>query len=80
MQLTDLEYRFPPELSVNAGRALTHDHLLRRVWGPGHSGKSGPVHTGEELAQQAGGRANNPSYVFNEPSTGYRMERGETAG
>ena len=34
MELTDIEYRLLVELSVNAGRALTHVHLLQRVWGP----------------------------------------------
>ena len=34
VELTDIEYRMLVELSVNAGRALTHEHLLQRVWGP----------------------------------------------
>ena len=77
--LTDLEYRFLCELSVNAGRVLTHDHLLRRVWGPGHPGHSGPVRTVvKNLRTKLGDRAETPTYIFNEPRVGYRMERGET--
>ena len=30
--LTAIEYRTLAELSVNAGRVLTYEHLLRRVW------------------------------------------------
>ena len=32
--LTNIEYRLLSELSVNAGRVLTHEQLLQRVWGP----------------------------------------------
>ena len=81
VQLTDLEYRFLFELSVNAGGVMTHDHLLRRVWGPGHPGHSGPVRTVvKNLRSKLGDEADNPSYIFNEPRVGYRMERGETMG
>ena len=37
--LTNIEYRLLFELSVNAGRVLTHEQLLQRVWGPEHSGQ-----------------------------------------
>ena len=81
IQLTDLEYRFLFELAVNAGRVLTHDHLLRRVWGPSHPGHSGPVRTVvKNLRSKLGDEADDPSYIFNEPRVGYRMERGETTG
>ena len=32
VELTDIEYRTLAEPSVNAGRVLTYEHLLRRVW------------------------------------------------
>ena len=32
--LSGIEYRMLVELSANAGRPLTHEHLLQRVWGP----------------------------------------------
>ena len=34
IDLTDIEYRMLAELSANADRVLTYDHLLQRVWGP----------------------------------------------
>ena len=37
-RLTETEYRLLVELSSNAGRVLTHDHLLQRVWGFEYSG------------------------------------------
>ena len=80
VQLTDLEYRLLSELSVNAGRVLTHEHLLQQVWGRGHPAHSGPVRTVvKNLRSKLSDRAANPSYIFNEPRVGYRMERGEAA-
>ena len=81
VQLTDLEYRFLCELSVHAGRVLTHENLLQRVWGPGHPGHSGPVRTVvKNLRSKLGDHADAPAYIINEPRVGYRMERGETMG
>lgn len=36
VHLTPLEYRLLGVLVANAGRVLTHRHLLREVWGPAH--------------------------------------------
>jgi len=36
IHLTPLEYRLLGVLIANAGRVLTHRHLLREVWGPAH--------------------------------------------
>ena len=35
VDLTAIQYRLLVELSTNAGRVLTYEHLLRRVWGFG---------------------------------------------
>ena len=81
MQLTDLEYRFLSELSVNAGRVLTHENLLQRVWGPGHPGHSGPVRTVvKNLRSKLVDPADNPACIFNETRVGYRMDRGRKKG
>ena len=79
VRLTDIEYRLLDELSVNAGRVLTHDHLLQRIWGLGHSGHSGPVRTFvKNLRHKLGDDADHPAYIFTEPRVGYRMAKGET--
>ena len=36
VHLTPIEFRLLGVLVANAGRVLTHRHLLREVWGPGH--------------------------------------------
>ena len=81
VQLTDIEYRMLFELSVNAGRVMTHAELLERVWGPAHSGRTGAVRTVvKNLRRKLGDDADNPAYIFNEPRVGYRMPKGETRG
>ena len=78
--LTAIEYGLLFELSVNAGRVLTYDRLLRRVWGLRRSGDSRRVRTAaKQLRRKLGDDANNPTYILNEPSVGYRMEKGEAA-
>ncbi len=80
VRLTDTEYRMLFELSVNAGRVLAHCELLRRVWGPAHSGRTGAVRSViKNLRRKLGDDADNPAYIFNEPRVGYRMARWETA-
>ena len=79
VDLTDIEYRMLVELSVNAGRALTHEHLLQRVWGPDKGEGSGPVRNiVKRLRRKLGDDPGSPGYILTEPRLGYRMEQGET--
>ena len=78
VQLTAIEYGLLFELSANAGRVLTYDRLLRRVWGLRRSGDSRRVRTAaKQLRRKLGDNANNPTYILNEPRVGYRMPKGE---
>ena len=78
VQLTAIEYGLLFELSVNAGRVITYDRLLRRVWGLRRSGDSRRVRTAaKQLRRKLGDDANNPTYILNEPRVGYRMAKGE---
>ena len=79
VQLTAIEYGLLFELSANAGRVMTYDRLLRRVWGLRKSGDSRRVRTAaKQLRRKLGDDVNNPTYVLNEPRVGYRMPKGET--
>ena len=81
VQLTAIEYGLLFELSVNAGRVLTYDRLRRRVWGLRRSGDSRRVRTAaKQLRRKLGDDANNPTYILNEPSVGYRMAKGDAPG
>ena len=78
VDITPLEYRLLVELSANAGRLITHEQLLRRVWGQDNSGGSGPVRTYvKRLRQKLGDDPNDPAYIFTKRRVGYWMEKGE---
>ena len=76
VQLTVTEYDLLRALSLNAGRVLTYDALLRRVW-------NGRDYADENLVRayvrrlriKLGDDARDPAYIFNERGIGYRMAR-----
>ena len=76
VQLTATEYGLLFELSVNAGRVLTHDQLLQRAWGTAYSGEGNllRVFIGN-LRRKLGDDARKPKYIFTEPRVGYRMAK-----
>ncbi len=79
VQLTAIEYGLLFELSANAGRVMTYDRLLRRVWGLRKSGDSRRVRTAaKQLRRKLGDDANDPTYILNEPRVGYRMAKAES--
>ena len=77
--MTKIQYNLLFELSANAGRLLSNEHLLQRVWGPGHPGHSGPIRTAvKNIRHKLRDDADSPIYIFNRPRVGYLMPRGET--
>ena len=79
LPLIAMEYRLLAELSANAGRLLTYEHLLERVWGERSSGDVRPMRTiVSKLRRKLGDDADNPNYIFTEPRVGYRMPKGDT--
>lgn len=77
VQLTATEYKLLNELSSNAGRILTQDELLHRVWGPEYSGEPQLLRSYvKSLRQKLGDDARNPTYIFTEHGIGYRMAKG----
>ena len=78
VHLTPTEYELLFELAMNAGRVVTFDALLDRVWGLGRSGERGSVRTYvKRLRRKLGEDADSPKYIFAEPRVGYRMLKGE---
>ncbi len=75
-QLSATEYKLLFELSTNAGRVLTRDQILRRVWGSEYSGERDLLRaTVKNLRRKLGDDANDPTYIFTEPRAGYRMAK-----
>ena len=77
VHLTPTEYGGLAELAAHAGRAVTHERLLERVWGDRVGGSLRPLRTMVgKLRRKLGDDADNPTYIFTEPRVGFRMPRG----
>ena len=78
--LVPLEYRLLAELAANAGRVLTYEHILERVWREKISRDVRPIRTiVNKLRRKLGEDADHPTYIFTEPRVGYRMPQGRQA-
>ncbi len=74
VSLTPTEYNLLYELSINAGLVLTFDHLLDRVWGPGHLGDRRNLRTYvRRLRRKLGEKGDRPTYIFPVHRVGYRL-------
>ncbi len=72
--LTATEYELLRVLSVNAGRVVTREVLLRRIWGLRAGRKTEALRTCvKKLRRKLGGSGADPEYIFNERGVGYRM-------
>ena len=81
VEMTDVEYRTLAELSLNAGRVLTYEHLLRRVWRIDGDADLRPMRSVlRRLRRKLGDDAEDPTYIFTERRVGYRMPKGENGG
>ncbi|WP_394764688.1 response regulator transcription factor [Stenotrophomonas sp.] len=74
LHLTPTEYRLLVLLAENAGRVLTHRHILSHVWGPTHTGHSHYVRVQvAELRKKIEVDAARPKWLVTEPGVGYRL-------
>ena len=74
VKLTRKEFDLLRILCQNAGRIVTHRHLLRELWGPAHEQETHylRIYIGH-LRQKLGDDPMNPRYIENEPGVGYRF-------
>ncbi|MBI4288250.1 MAG: response regulator transcription factor [Chloroflexi bacterium] len=74
VRLTATEFRLLYQLVHNAGRVLTHQELLVKVWGQEFTTKTGylKVHV-QHLRQKLGDSASSPRLILTEPGVGYRF-------
>ena len=74
VHLTPIEYEVLRVLSLNGGRPMSHEQLLRRVWRVTSAGDPQVVRTHmRRLRRKLGDDAESPRYIFTEPRVGYRM-------
>ena len=76
VRLTATEYELLRVLSVNAGRILTYDSLLRQVWTTQETTDRRVVHAlVKRLRGKLGDDASKPDYIMTERRVGYRMPK-----
>ncbi len=76
LKLTPTEYKLLYLLARNAGRVLTFDLLLSKVWGDEYKGQSDYLKTYvSRLRRKLGDDAENPLYILTERGSGYRLAR-----
>ena len=79
LELTAKEYGLLRALSINAGRVLTHEQVLRQVWGPDKGDLRGLRSLLLRLRRKLGEDGGSPTWIFSVPHVGYRMAEAETA-
>lgn len=73
VHLTPNEYGLLEAMVTNPGKLLTHQWLLRKVWGRGYGNESHYLHVYvRQLRQKLGDDAAMPRYIITEPGVGYR--------
>lgn len=74
IHLTSIEYRLLTVLIRNAGKVLTHRHLLKEVWGPSHVESSHYLRTYmAHLRQKLESDPAQPKHLITETGVGYRL-------
>jgi two-component system, OmpR family, KDP operon response regulator KdpE len=73
LHLTPTEYSLLETLVTNPGKLLTHQWLLRRVWGQGYGTETTYLRTYiRALRRKLGDDAADPALIVTEPGVGYR--------
>jgi two-component system KDP operon response regulator KdpE len=74
MHVTPKEWDLLAELAKRPGRVLTHEMLLRSVWGPAHVGQTEYLRVAiRSLRQKLEAEPSQPQLIVNEPGVGYRL-------
>ena len=72
--LTPTEYDLLRVLVQNAGKVLTHNQLLRQVWGAGYGGELHLLRVNiSNLRRKIEPLPSRPRYIVTEPGVGYRL-------
>lgn len=74
IKLTATEYSLLTLLAKNDGKVLTHQFILRNIWGPGYTQQSQylRVFVGQ-LRKKIEPNPNNPKFILTESGIGYRF-------
>ncbi|HCU08110.1 MAG TPA: DNA-binding response regulator, partial [Clostridiales bacterium] len=74
IHLTQTEYRLLTLLIANKGRVLTHNYILRQIWGYDEAGDTRTVRVFmANLRRKIERDTTNPRFIFTEIGVGYRF-------
>jgi len=75
LKLTPIEYRLLCAMAAHPGKVLTHRHLLKEVWGPGHVDDNHylRIYVGH-LRQKLEADPAQPRHLLTEIGVGYRFQ------
>ena len=77
VHVTPKEWNLLQDLAKHPGRVLTHEALLRSVWGPAHVGQTEYLRVAiRALRQKLEDEPAQPRLIVNEPGVGYRLIAG----
>ncbi|MDE2786494.1 MAG: winged helix-turn-helix domain-containing protein [Chloroflexota bacterium] len=80
VELTTMEFDLLRELSVNAGRAVTYDQIMRRVWRRANPERRSLVRSMvKNIRRKLGDDVASPSFIVTVPRVGYRMGEASAA-
>lgn len=74
VQLTPTEYDLLRLLVINAGKVLTHSHILKNIWGLTYCDQPHVLRVNiSNLRHKIETDASRPRYILTEPGVGYRL-------
>lgn len=74
LKLTATEYKLMSVFMQQAGKVLTHQYLLREIWGPGYINQSQYLRVFvAQLRKKIEDDPNRPVHIITEPGVGYRF-------
>jgi two-component system KDP operon response regulator KdpE len=75
VHLTPIQYRLLSLLIKNAGKVLTHQYILKEVWGPSYKENSHYLRIYmSQLRQKLENDPTQPQYLLTESGVGYRLK------
>jgi two-component system KDP operon response regulator KdpE len=78
VRLTPKEYDLLRVLASHAGKVLTHQQLLRAVWGPGYTTEAQYLRVYvAQLREKLEADPSQPRLIVTEPGVGYRLREGD---